>query len=356
MATTTPLVLTDEERLELEQRTRSRTLRSGDVRLARLLLALSDGATYAEITERLECDRAYVSRWKKRFLEERLAGLYGRHKGRPVEKRTPKLEAKILEWTLHRKPRDGSTQWSTRKLARELAISHMMVARVWTRAGLRPHRLERYMASNDPDFETKAADVIGLYVNPPQHAVVFSVDEKTAIQALDRNVPVLPLSPGRAERHGFEYHRHGTLSLYAALNTRTGEVYGKTAARHTSAEFVAFLLDLVTHQPKTREIHIIADNLSAHKTKRVEEFLEKHPNVTLHYTPTYSSWLNQVEIWFSKIERDVIARGIFTSVRDLARKIMKYIQVGNESPRPIKWTYTDYHRRIRGSQSGVTRH
>src|SRR2546428_5319410 len=150
----------------------------------------------------------------------------------------------------------------------------MMVARVWKRARLKPHRIDRYMMSNDPEFETKAADIIGLYVNPPQHAAVFSVDEKTAIQALDRLDPVLPLSPGRADRHGFEYYRHGTLSLYAAFNTKTGEVLGKTATNHTSAEFVAFLTDIVANQPKRKEIHVIADNLSAHKTKLVTAFLE----------------------------------------------------------------------------------
>ena len=232
----------------------------------------------------------------------------------------------------------------------------MMVARVWKRARLQPHRLERYMVSNDPDFEKKAADVIGLYVNPPQHAVVFSIDEKTAIQALDRREPVLPLSPGRAERHGFEYYRHGTLSLYAALNTRSGEVIGKTASRHTSAEFVAFLSDVVASQPRTREIHLIADNLSAHKTKKVRDFLASHPRVHIHYTPTYSSWLNQVELWFSKIERDVIARGIFTSVADLRRKLMRYIRHHNKEPRPIKWTYTNPKKRIAGTKSAVTVH
>src|SRR5262249_47538836 len=189
----------------------------------------------------------------------------------------------------------------------------MMVARV-AKHRLKPQRLDRYMVSNDPNFETKAADVIGLYLNPPQHAAVFSVDEKTAIQALDRKDPVLPLSPGRAERHGFEYFRHGTLSLYAAFNTKTGEVLGKTAERHTSSEFVAFLTDIVANQPRGTEIHVIADNLSTHKTKLVEEFLASHSTVHLHFTPTYSSWLNQVELWFSKIERDVIARGVFTSV------------------------------------------
>jgi transposase len=181
------------------------------------------------------------------------------------------------------------------------------------------------MASDDPEFEDKAADIIGLYLKPPMHAAVFCVDEKSAIQALDRLDPVLPLSPGRAERHGFEYYRHGTLSLYGALNTQTGEVLAKTSARHTSAEFVDFLAQIVASQPPGREIHVVADNLSAHKTKRVFEFLEANPAVRIHYTPTYSSWLNQVEIWFFKIQRDVISRGIFSSVKDLARKLMRLV-------------------------------
>jgi transposase len=202
------------------------------------------------------------------------------------------------------------------------------------------------MASNDPDFESKAADIIGLYLNPPAHAAVFCVDEKTAIQALDRKDPVLPLSPGRAERHGFEYFRHGTLSLYAAFNTKTGEVLGKTTSSHTSAEFVAFLGDIAANQPRRKEIHVIADNLSAHKTKKVAQFLADHPNIHLHYTPTYSSWLNQVELWFAKIERDVITRGVFTSVTDLKRKLMRYIRNYNKSPRTVKWKYFDPTRRI----------
>ena len=211
------------------------------------------------------------------------------------------------------------------------------------------------MASNDPNFETKAAEIIGLYLNPPQHAAVFCVDEKTAIQALDRKDPVLPLSPGRAERHGFEYYRHGTLSLYAAFNTKTGEVIGKTAARHTSEQFVAFLGDIVAHQPKRKEIHVIADNLSAHKTKQVQTFLVEHPNVHMHFTPTYSSWLNQVELWFGRIEREVIARGVFTSVPDLKRKLMRYIRHYNKTPKTVKWKYFDPTRRIT-STSGVTGH
>jgi transposase len=171
---------------------------------------------------------------------------------------------------------------------------------IWSQARVKPHRLERYMASNDPQFEEKAADIIALYMEPPQHAAVLCVDEKTAIQALDRLDPVLPLSPGRAEKHGFEYYRHGTLSLYAALEDTTGRVMGKTAARHTSAEFIAFLHHIVERTPEPREIHIVLDNLSAHKTQFVKEFLEQNPRVKFHFTPTYSSWLNQVEIWFAK--------------------------------------------------------
>ena len=337
--------MTPSERTELRDRMRSRTLPAEDVRRARLIVLLAQGKSYFAIRQVLGCNPNYISRWKGRFEAERLAGLYSHYRGRAVEKRTPALEAKILEWTRRPAP-DGSTHWSSRKLAQHLGISHMMVARVWQRAGLKPHRIERYMASDDPDFELKAADIIGLYVKPPQHAAVFCVDEKTAIQALDRLDPVLPLSPGRLERHGFEYYRHGTLSLYAALNTRNGAVVGKTAARHTSQEFVAFLAELVANQPRGKEIHLIADNLSAHKTKRVEQFLAAHPKVHLHYTPTYSSWLNQVENWFAKIERDVIARGVFTSVKDLARKLKRYIRLYNRAPKPIKWSYRDPSHRI----------
>ena len=229
------------------------------------------------------------------------------------------LTARVLRKTTQQ-PDDGSTHWSCRKMASALGLSKSTVQRIWRQARIKPHRLDRYMASDDPNFEQKAADIIALYMKPPQHAALFCVDEKSAIQALDRLDPVLPLSPGRAERHGFEYYRHGTLSLYAALDVKTGRVVGKTAPRHTSTEFVDFLEEVVATAKWAREIHIVLDNLSAHKTKTVEEFLAAHPKVRFHFTPTYSSWLNQVEIWFSKIERDVIARGVFTSVADLARK------------------------------------
>src|SRR6266478_4796684 len=240
---TSRIAVAPPERLELKGRAASRSGRSDDAKRAKLILKLAAGHSYSQIMKSLECSQNYIVRWKRRFLEERIGGLYARHQGRSPAKDAAKMEARILDHT-RRGPSDGSTHWSTRKLC---------------------------------------------------------VDEKTAIQALDRLDPVLPFSPGRAERHGFEYHRHGTLSLYAALETRTGEIVGQTAVRHTSAEFVAFLAQIVAHQPAGRAIHIIADNLSAHKTKGVAEFLQSHPLVKLHYTPTYSSWLNQVEFWFSKI-------------------------------------------------------
>ena len=347
--------LTTGERNELMALQRSRRSAVAQVRRARLILLLDEGALWSAIKQELRCDSRFISTWGGRFVQARLGGLFARHPGRLPTRDPAKLEARVLERTLKHKPRDGSTHWSSRKLAAELKLPFMTVQRIWRKHNVQPHRTERHMISNDPDFETKAADVIGLYLNPPQHAAVFCVDEKTAIQALDRKDPVLPLSPGRAECHGFEYFRHGTLSLYAAFNTKTGEVLGKTAARHTSAEFVAFLTDIVANQPRGKEIHVIADNLSAHKTKQVERFLGEHANVHLHFTPTYSSWLNQVELWFAKIERDVIARGVFTSVPDLKRKLMRYIRQYNKQPKPVKWKYFDPSRRIT-STSTVTVH
>ncbi len=351
---TDAIKLTSAERMELTRRANSRADRAEDARRARLILLLAEGHTWDEVSERIECSRGFVASWNKRFVEQRVAGLYSRHIGKVASVLTLVLEARILEAT-RRAPSDGSTHWSTRKLGAHLNISHMMVARVWRKHGLKPHRIERYMASNDPDFETKAADIIGLYLNPPAHAAVFCVDEEMVIKALDRKDPVLPLSPGRAERHGFEYSRHGTLSLYAAFNTQTSEVLGKTAARHTSAEFGALLTDIVINQPRGKEIHVIADTFSAHKSAPVKEFLAAHPKVHLHFTPTYSSWLNQVELWFGKIERNVIARGVFTSVADLKRKLMPYIRQYNKSPRTVKWKYADPSRHI-GTQSVVTGH
>ena len=348
------LTLTVNERTELEARLRSRTIRSEAARRARVILMLANGDSYSTIEATLPCYRDYINRWRRRFLAKRLVGLESRHYSQSPSVLTTAMEARILEKT-RQAPTDGSTHWSTRKLGRLLKINHNHVAKAWQRAGLQPHRFERYMASDDPDFETKAADVIGLYLNPPQHAAVFAVDEKTAIQALDRLDPGLPLSPGRAERHGFEYYRHGTLSLFAALNTQSGEVLGQTVPRHTSAAFVDFLGDLVASQPSGRAIHVIADNLSTHKTQAVRTFLIAHPHVRIHFTPTYSSWLNQVELWFAKIERDLLARGIFTSVPDLARRIRTYIRHYNKDAKPIRWSYRNPAHRI-SSTSTYTGH
>jgi transposase len=339
------LLLSDDEREELMHWAQSRTLPSGDVFRARLILALADGRSYREIEEKLRTSSPTIARWRIRFDQDRIEGLRPRHKGSRPRVVTPVVQARILRRTLQA-PSDGSTHWTCRKLAKVLGVSKSTVQRVWTQAQLKPHRLDRYMASHDPEFESKAADIIALYLNPPQHAAVFCVDEKTAIQALDRLDPVLPLSPGRAERHGFEYYRHGTLSLYAALDVKSGKVTGKTAKRHTSAEFIEFLTGVVQQTRWAKQIHIVLDNLSAHKTKAVEQFLQQNPQVCFHFTPTYSSWLNQVELWFAKIQRDVIDRGVFTSVADLARKLRRYIRAYQKQARPFRWTYTDPQRRI----------
>src|SRR5262244_2315968 len=355
MPTGSEVSLTSQQRSELSSIDQSRSLPAGYVFRAKLILMLAEGASFNTIKRCLQTSAPTIIRWKQRFLQSGLDGLDTYHPGQPATVLTPALRARILSAT-RKKPSDGSTHWSCRKLAAALGVSKDAVYRVWKEAGLKPHRLERYLASDDPEFERKAADILALYLNPPQHAAVFCIDEKTAIQALDRLDPVLPLSPGRAERHGFEYYRHGTLSLYAALDVKSGKVTGKTAKRHTSAEFIDFLADVVRKSRWAREIHIVLDNLSAHKTKAVEQFLEQNPRVRFHFTPTYSSWLNQVELWFSKIQRQVIDRGVFTSIADLARKLRRYIRAYEKSARPFRWAYTDPRRRIRTNQITGTTH
>ena len=255
--------------MELQRQANTRNGRADSARHARLILLLAEGRTWAEIRLKLDCDDGFIGRWSKRFEPIGWPDCFRATLARSAS--TVSRGSRRASWT----GRPSASLPTGRRIGVPASwprmggdISHMTVTRVWAKHGLKPHRLDHYMASNDPDFERKAADIIGLYLNPPQHAAVFCVDEKTAIQALDRKDPVLPLSPGRAERHGFEYYRHGTLSLYAAFNTKTGEVLGKTAARHTSAEFVAFLADIVVNQPRGKEIHVIVDNLSAHKTTR----------------------------------------------------------------------------------------
>jgi transposase len=353
--TAEPLRLTPSEQVELASVVRSTRAPAGLVKRAQIVLAIAAGESYASISSRLHVPASTISRWRKRYTELRFAGLQdAQRSGRP-KRITPQIEAKIIA-TTQKPPPSPYTHWSASRLARHVGVSPSTVQRIWKKAHLKPHRLEHYKASPDPAFEEKAAAIIGLYLNPPAHAAVFCVDEKTAIQALERTDPVLPLSPGRAERHGFEYVRHGTLSLYAALEVSTGRVHGKTAQRHTSEEFLGFCEQVIATQPAGREIHLIVDNLSAHKTKAVQAWLVATPNVKIHYTPTYSSWLNQVELWFAKIERDCIARGIFTSTDDLRRKLLAYISAHNEDCRPFKWIYSDTSRRIRASKTSDALH
>jgi transposase len=240
MAKIEVLHLTPTQRGELHAYLRMRNLPVSVAQRMRIVLLLDEGAGYRDIQEKLGTPPSTISRWKQRYEKDGVLGLVTIHPGQPPQKLTPQLRAKVLERT-RQAPPDGSTHWSLRKMASVMKVSKNLIARIWKEADLKPHRLERYMASNDPQFEEKAAAIIGLYLHPPQNAAVFCVDEKSAIQALDRLDRRLPLSPGRAEKHGFEYYRHGTLSLYAALNPRTGEVFGQTAARHTSQEFVGFL-------------------------------------------------------------------------------------------------------------------
>jgi transposase len=350
------LTLTPAERQQLEQVLRQSTLAQAIARRVQVILRLAAGERYAQIATALQVTDRFIAIWKRRYVEGGVLALADAPRAGRGHGLSPALEAKILHVTQHTPPPAPLTHWTTRRLAKKLGVSHNTVAVVWRRAGLQPHRLERYTESPDPEFERKAADIIGLYLTPPKHAVVFCVDEKTAIQALDRTAPILPLSPGRAERHGFEYVRHGTLSLYGALNVHTGRVLGDTVPRHTAASFVHFLDVVVASQPKGQRIHIIADNLSAHKAKPVHLWLAQHPEVTMHYTPTYSSWLNQIELWFAKIERDCIARGIFSSTTDLRKKLLQYIKLHNATCQPFVWRCRSPTRRIRTTRTSITVH
>jgi transposase len=351
------LALSDAERADLERLLRATSTPAGIARRARCILLLADGTSYAGVCAALAVTDRFVAQWKQRYGEGGILALADAPRaGRQDHRVSPALEARVLRITREERPPAPLTHWTAPRLAARVGVSPSTVLRVWQRAGLKPHRFERYIASTDPEFETKAADIIGLYLNPPQHAVVLSVDEKTAIQALDRLDPVLPLSPGRAERHGFEYYRHGTLSLYAALEVATGRIAGMPTARHTSADFVAFLDQLVRAYGPRRELHVILDNFSAHRTKDVRQWLADHPHVHFHFTPTYSSWLNQVELWFAKIERDLIARGIFTSVADLRKKLVQYIKLHNQTAQPFHWTYANPKHRVRAIRNSDAVH
>jgi transposase len=349
-----PLRLQPKERIQLEELARSTHSPAAWVRRAQVLLLLADGVAVRAIQSRTGMSPHRQRHWKQRWQTQGWQGLLDAPRpGRP-KKVTAEKEAAILAAT-ELSPHKPLTHWSTRRLARRTGLSHSTVMRVWHKAGLQPHRLKRYMASPDAAFEAKAKEILGLYLNPPSNAVVVCVDEKTAVQALDRTQPALPLRAGQPERQSVEYIRHGTVSLLAALEVQTGKVLGRCVGRHTSQEFVRFLDEAVVGQ-RRKQIHVILDNLSAHKTAEVKVWLDRHPNVQLHYTPTYSSWLNQVEIWLGMVTRDCIRRGVFKSVPDLVSKIMAYIRLYNRNARPFRWTYSNPKKRIRVARISDTRH
>jgi transposase len=349
-----PLRLLPKESADLEQLVRSTRVSAGLARRARALLLLAGGSSLRQIRAQTGMSPRRTLHWKQCWRNRGLDGLLDAPRpGRP-RKITAAKEAAIVAAT-QASPPGPLTHWSTRRLARRWGVSHVTVMRLWHKVGLQPHRLQRYMASPDPDFEAKAKDILGLYLEPPEKAAVFCIDEKTAIQALDRVQPALPLRAGHPERHTVEYVRHGTVSLFAALEVHSGKVRGRCAPRHTSEAFVDFLDEaLARHRRKI--IHVILDNLAVHKTAAVKTWAETHPNVHFHFTPTYASWLNQVEIWLGLITRDCIRRGIFRSVPDLIHQIMVYIRLYNRNAQPFHWTYSNPKKRIRVSLSSVTRH
>lgn len=339
----------------MEELLRARLIPNGLVRRVKAVLLLSEGASLRGTRAVTGLQLRHLAKWRERFAAEGLDGLLDRARpGRP-KRLTVTRQQRILRDTLQAKPPGGRSHWSSRLLARRHRVSFDTVQKIWRAAGLKPHRQETYMASNDPHFAAKAKQVIGLYLQPPQEAAVFCVDEKSAIQALDRVQPLLPLRAGAAERRGFEYVRHGTCSLYAALEVATGKVIGRCRQRHRSVELCEFLSTVIAGRPE-KQIHIILDNLSAHKTSTVRAWLKAHPGVHLHYTPTYSSWLNQVEIWFGMITSQCIRRGTFTSVRDLMRRIDSYIQGYNQNARPFTWTYRNQRKRVRVPLSSLSGH
>jgi transposase len=339
-APTPPLQVTDPQRDVLETLSRSRTAAHRDVQRAKALLMASDGFATTRIAMEIGVSPATVTRWRERFEQE---GLKASVKVRPGRGRKPsigpeKVQA-IVHATLHQKP-EGETHWSCRSMARAQGVSHATVQKIWAARGLRPHRTETFKLSTDPRFEEKLVDVVGLYLNPPEHAIVLSMDEKSQIQALDRTQPSLPIKPGRAGTMTHDYKRNGTTTLFAALDVLTGSVIGQCLPRHRHVEFLTFLRTIDRQVPKDLQIHLILDNYATHKHPNVQAWLAKHPRFQLHFTPTSSSWLNQIEIFFSKLTAKAIRRGVFGSVPDLIEAIDTYLAATNTNPKPFTWTKT----------------
>lgn len=331
-----PIVLAASDRAELERLERSPSSPAGLSRRARTVLLMAREIPGAEIARVTGYTSVQVSRIRRRFAEEGLAGLVDR----PRSGRPPRLtEAKgprIVALTLKTPPK-GLTHWSTREIAGRVGVSHGTVHRVWQAHALQPHRVETFKFTNDPDAEAKIRDVVGLYLNPPTNAVVLSLDEKTQIQALERTQPMLPLRPNLPARQTHDYRRHGLTSLYAALEVASGKVLGECSERHTAADFLRFLKRL-SRSYRGRELHVILDNSSTHSTPAVRQWLEDHPNVRFHFTPTGASWLNMIEAWFGILTRKSVRRGSFPSVRRLVQHIGAYIEHWNENPTPFVWT------------------
>ena len=333
------IVLTDAERAELEGWARRRTSAAGLALRSRIVLAAADGESNSDMAARMGISRTTVQRWRNRFVEQRCDGLLDEPRpGRPRVVDDARIEA-LITATLETTPADA-THWSTRSMASHLGLSQSMVSRVWRAFGLAPHKQDSWKLSKDPLFVAKVRDIVGLYLDPPERALVLCVDEKTQIQALNRTQPVFPMLPGAPARASHDYARHGTSSLYAALDVTTGKVIGSLHARHRSQEFLAFLKKIDTEVPAELDCHLILDNASTHKTPAVARWLAAHPRFVLHFTPTSSSWLNLVERWFAELTTKRLRRGTHTSVRQLNTDIRAWIDTWNDNPRPYVWTKT----------------
>ena len=333
------LTVTADELTQLRSLAGSRTLPHALVARARLILWSADGQSNTQIARRLRWAKATVGKWRQRFVQHRLAGLYDELRpGRPRSIDDEQIAA-LLKRTLSRRPAE-STHWSIRQAAQASGISRSTVHRVFQTFGVQPHRTRSFKLSTDPFFIEKVRDIVGLYLHPPDHALVLCVDEKSQIQALNRTQPVLPMGLGYVEGVTHDYVRHGTTTLFAALDIANGKVFTACKPRHRHQEFLSFLRHLEQNVPRAYEVHLIVDNYATHKHPKVRTWLAQRPRYQMHYTPTYSSWLNQVERWFGLITQRAIRRGSFTSVHDLVEKIDAFVQRYNHSSRPFVWTAT----------------
>src|ERR1700722_5671220 len=331
------LLVSPVQRAELERIARqSRSARSVAFR-ARLVLECAGGASNAAVAAKLRTTGFTVGLWRNRFIVEGIAGLGDEPRpGAPREIGNEKVE-QVVRLTMEKTPK-GATHWSSRMLAARTGLSQSTISRIWRAFGLKPHRTESFQLSNDPLLVDKVRDIVGLYLDPPHHALVLCVDEKSQIQALSRSQPILPMQPGQAERRTHDYKRHGTTSLFAALDIATGSVIGKCWPRHRAIEFRKFLNQIDRAVPADLIVHLVLDNYATHKTKEIRTWFLRHPRYHLHFTPTHSSWLNQVERWFALLSQRQIKRGSHYSVRELEAAILEFIDVHNEQPKPFVWT------------------